>query len=700
MGHPVRQRDPIGSKAQERLGPDTIGHLQGRTRGRAPGEAPSRSPSVSPAEIEIRERFIAAEEEARAAAIAAYPLEAQLATGIITFAALFTVGAPLPALLTWAVVLSLCLGGNAWLYYTIRRQPKGRPLRHGLPSAIAGAAALGLAWGLPFFLAFRQADGTTQVLLFAALGVAAASGKPFAIRVATYWPYLALLLGPPIIAFIVSGNPALMAAGVLVAAAALQIWTSTQATRAEQRKNVLAAFERSVQAREISTYVKGMETANRLFAEVVTDHEKNERELEVARASAEAASRAKSEFLAYTSHEIRTPLNAIIGLTDQVLQGDLAEQHRNYLSRVRNAGDNLLALINDLLDMGKIEAGKLTLESLPFSPAALLAEIEGEYAWRAQAKGLVFNFSSAPDVPLRVSGDALRLRQILVNLVGNALKFTQSGTIAVSAAVTAMNDGAVRLRFSVRDTGIGLSPEQQATLFERYRQADLGTARQFGGTGLGLAIVRSLVELQRGVVGVKSALGRGSDFHFELPFAVEDAEATMPPGLSRSATAAMISALNSAGQALRVLIADDNDDNRLLAQLILERRGYVVSAAANGEAALALHRAHAFDLLFFDMEMPILSGLEAVTALRLAERTAKRAHVPIIALSAHADDQFKEICMAAGCSAYVTKPLREASLTQAIARATRRTQYAVQPAVQPAAPPAPGKLVVFPHKPS
>ena len=665
---PIHGREPVVSEAAERLGPDTIGLLSTRHNDAEAGESPSRRPNVSPADIDNRDRFIAAEEEARAAAIAAYPLEAQLATAIITFSALFANGVSRVALLSWAMLLCVCLGGNAWLYYAIRRQARGQPLTRGLPLAIAGAAALALAWGLPFALMFHQLESTMQVLLVAALGAVAASSRPFAIRARTHWPYLLLLLGPPVIALLVSGNLGQAAAGVLVAAAAVQIWNSSKAVRSEQYQNVLAAFARNAQAREISTYVKGMETANRLFAEVVTDHEKNERELDIARASAEAASRAKSEFLAYTSHEIRTPLGAIIGLTDQVLQGELAPQHRDYLARVRNAGDNLLALINDLLDLGKIEAGKLTLESAPFSPLSLLDEIKAEYAWRAQAKGLDFSFSCAPDVPARVSGDALRLRQVLVNLVGNALKFTEAGSIAVNVAVSAMTPGTVRLRFSVRDTGIGVSPEQQGALFERYGQAEVSTARQFGGTGLGLAIVRSLVELQRGVVGVKSALGRGSDFHVELPYALADSEATLPPVRPvRSVTAE---------QVLRVLVADDDEDNRLLAQLILERRGYTVSTAANGEAALELHRTQAFDLLFLDMEMPILSGLEAVTALRLAERTAKRAHVPVIALSAHADDQFKERCLAAGCSAYVTKPLREASLTQAIARATRSTRAA------------------------
>jgi CheY-like chemotaxis protein len=395
--------------------------------------------------------------------------------------------------------------------------------------------------------------------------------------------------------------------------------------------------------------------------------------LQVAKQAAEEANRAKSEFLAYTSHEIRTPLNAIIGLTRAVMESPLTTEQRDHLRRVRNAGDRLLSMINDLLDMSKIEAGKLEIERVDFELREVLDEVVQEQAVKATEKGLALELDIGRDVPDHLVGDPLRLRQILLNLLGNAIKFTEKGKVSVRVVLLRRDgDASCTLRASVLDTGIGIIPEKQATMFQRYTQAEASTSRKFGGTGLGLSISKSLVELMSGTIGLRSEPDKGAEFFFELPFGIRAAPARTATGAATREAAAM--------PALRVLVAEDNEDNQILIELLLTKKGVDFTIVGNGEEALQQLDTAPFDLVLMDLEMPGMGGFEAVTVLREREQGTER-RIPVIALSAHALVGYREKCLAAGMDDYLTKPIDSETLYATLDEyASRRLKASPAPA--------------------
>jgi PAS domain S-box-containing protein len=404
------------------------------------------------------------------------------------------------------------------------------------------------------------------------------------------------------------------------------------------------------------------------FIRDISERREREQKLVNANVMAEAANIAKSEFLANMSHEIRTPMSAVIGMAYLALRTEMTPKQHDYISKIHRAALTLLGIINDILDFSKIEAGRLEVEAIPFSLEDVLVNVNSVTAQRAADKHLTYVIGIAPEVPRYLVGDPLRLGQVLINLVNNAVKFTLEGKLELRCELHGQRDDKVILRFTVSDSGIGMTPQQKSRLFRAFSQANGSTTRQYGGTGLGLSISQQLVRLMGGDIEVESEVDRGSTFHFDLPFALSDAAALSVQMAVHNGAVGDLRLDASPRRTARVLLAEDSADNQDVTRALLELQGLDVEVVGNGsEAVTRLLEAgpRAYDLVLMDLGMPVMDGHEATRLLRVDSRFSE---LPIIAVTSNALAGMQARCIEEGMQDYITKPIDPQRLYSVLSR--------------------------------
>jgi TMAO reductase system sensor TorS len=573
--------------------------------------------------------LVYAEQVATLYRLAPFTLAMSIVAATFTWLLLDSAGAA-TSLFAWmlahhVVILGRYLLGRAYE----RAAPAPSDARRWAALFVAGTFATGVVWGLVGTV-FRPPEGhalagVAIVIIFAVVAVGLFTlNTMFAAYAGLAIPALA----PALVMLMNSSEPSDRSYGIV---AGVFLFVALANARRAAR-----AFADSL----------------RLRFEIVRVSEEREH----ARAAAEAASLAKSQFLANMSHEIRTPMNGIVGMAELLAATQLDERQRRYLEAVHRSAASLVDLINDVLDLSKVEAGHEELHLADFDLRATLEEIVELPRERARARHIALELEVPRELPDVLRGDALRLRQILTNLVGNAIKFTERGRVRVSATFAEPGDTPL-VRFTVEDTGIGLTAEQISRIFDAFTQADVSHARKYGGTGLGLAISRKLVELMGGEIGVTSRPGKGSTFWFTARFDRAIAHARVSPSTKSGELAAL---------AGHVLLVEDNELNCEVARGMLEALGLRVSIAADGVEAVHAVTHRQFDLVLMDCQMPEVDGFEATRRIRTQAAAANSARIPIVALTANAGHGDRERCLAAGMDAYLAKPFRTAELHAAI----------------------------------
>ena len=535
----------------------------------------------------------------------------------------------------WCIALAAAYGARMLLgFLHARRGPAGdaRTERNWTAMFHATVALSGFAWSLLVWHVLEEAQPVLRLSGVAILiGVAAAGLRGLSTLPLAYALFAGAMLAPVAIPSIATGE----LAGVMLGATLILF---------------LAAMTAMVHSASLEFIRRAVLQAD--LADLLVRHTK-------AKAEAEAANRAKSEFLANMSHEIRTPMNAILGMTHLAQQARPDPVLGQYLSRIAVAANSLLRIINDILDLSKIEAGKLAIEPVTFELEALLRDVLSITGVRAHEKGIAFRHSVAPEVPRAVEGDAVRIGQVLSNLCANAVKFTDRGRVTLSVGVAAEDADRVTLAFTVEDTGIGMTPAQQAELFQPFTQVDTSSTRRRAGTGLGLSISIRLVEAMGGTIGVQSEPGRGSTFRFTVVCG-RVREAAAATGAERKPDGGDT---NLAGA--RILVVEDDDTNQLVVLGMLAPTGAVASIASNGREALGMIQPGKFDAVLMDMQMPDMDGIETTRILR---RDPQLQDLPIIALTASAMAGDRERLLEAGMNDFLAKPIRVAALYSTLTR--------------------------------
>lgn len=401
------------------------------------------------------------------------------------------------------------------------------------------------------------------------------------------------------------------------------------------------------------------------IADRISQIRRDRDEAKIDREKAIAANEAKTEFLAHISHEIRNPMNAIIGLSELAAQTDLTKEQRGYIRNIQTSGNVMMHILDGTLDFSKIEAGKVTLEEIEFAPQDVFDNVRAIIGPKAEEKGLSFRIDGEQQLPVAMRGDPTRFSQILINLANNAVKFTDRGRVVLAVSFDQLSENRIWLHCRITDTGIGMSADQIARLFQSFSQADVSVARKYGGTGLGLVISKQLVELMGGSIGVESVPGKGSNFYFSLPFdCVESANASAATGSEMSGVSSPHTATSDL-QDRRILVVEDHPVNQQLVRKTLEDSGADVDIAADGREAVAKAGNNHYDAILMDLNMPGLGGIEATEAIRSSDKGSK---VPIIAMTGSTDAETLEACKSVGISDHIIKPFHQAALRQTLER--------------------------------
>ncbi len=515
-------------------------------------------------------------------------------------------------------------------------------------------------WGASGYFLFPVDLVEQLVLTFVIAGIAIGAIPVLASLLKLYSLYLIFILMPAIAHFAIMGDRYLIVALAIAGYLGIMLMTGVLINRGimaalDTRFNNELLIKFMSEARNLS------DDQNEKLAAEIEQRKRVEKELQKSRQSAEAASKAKSEFLANMSHEIRTPMNGILGTLQLLQSSKLDVEQSSYVSIAYNSGEALLSILNDILDFSKIEAGKLELEFIPFDMKNLINELAVLLKQRANEKKTRLKLDIDPQLPAVIKGDSVRIRQILSNLMTNAIKFTEQGTVTIKIIVLEKTDKIVRLRMEVNDTGIGIAEVAQKKLFNSFTQADGTTTRKYGGTGLGLAIVRQLVTMMRGRLGIESEEGAGSSFWAEISFEIPDKKI-----LEDKKSAAVEVDKNLQGH---VLLVEDNPVNQIVAKKMLEKMGLSFEVVNNGEEAInRLKQEHAFNLVLMDCQMPVMDGYAATGALRELEKETSMERLTVVAMTANAMEGDKEKCLAAGMDDYVAKPVKQQALKETLAR--------------------------------